>query len=107
MLYPILILITSKKDLSIFMKVGSFGVVFIVFLMVFIVAVGIRAFSNSVFTLGSMEESDNTDWLNTSERTLVMFNLNFAPLAGDLCTGYFLHTCSLSVLRSSKAPEKS
>lgn len=35
-----------------------------------------------------------------------MFNLNFAPLAGDLCTGYFLHTCSLSVLRSSKNPEK-
>lgn len=106
-LYPILILITSKKDLSIFMKVGSFGVIFIVFLMVFIVAVGIRAFGNSEFTLGTMDESDNTDWLNTSERTLVMFNLNFAPLAGDLCTGYFLHTCSLSVLRSSKAPEKS
>lgn len=35
-----------------------------------------------------------------------MFNLNFAPLAGDLCTGYFLHTCSLSVIRASKAPEK-
>ena len=34
-----------------------------------------------------------------------MFNLNFAPLAGDLCTGYFLHTCSLSVLRASKNPE--
>jgi len=32
--------------------------------------------------------------------------MNFGPLAGDLCTGYFLHTCSLSVLRSSKNPEK-
>jgi hypothetical protein len=35
-----------------------------------------------------------------------MFNLNFAPLAGDLCTGYFLHTCALPVLRASKNPEK-
>jgi len=35
-----------------------------------------------------------------------MFNLNFAPLAGDLCTGYFLHTCALPVLRSSANPEK-
>jgi len=40
-------------------------------------------------------------------RTLVLFNLNFAPLAGDLCTGYFLHTCALPVLRSSSNPKKS
>jgi len=52
-----------------------------------------------------MDQSDATDW-NETTRTLVKWNLNFAPLAGDLCTGYFLHTCSLSVLRSSKNPEK-
>lgn len=34
-----------------------------------------------------------------------MFNLNFAPLAGDLCTGYFLHTCALPVLRASATPK--
>ena len=52
-----------------------------------------------------MAESDATNW-DDNIRTLVTFNLNFAPLAGDLCTGYFLHTCSLSVLRSSRNPEK-
>ena len=35
-----------------------------------------------------------------------MFNLNFSPLLGILCTGYFLHTCSLPIVRSSKNPEK-
>lgn len=105
-LYPILIALTSKKDLSIFMRVGSLGVIFIMFLMIFIVAVGIKAFGNTEFSLGTMDQSNETVW-DDPQRTLVMFNLNFAPLAGDLCTGYFLHTCSLSVLRSSKAPEKS
>ena len=104
-MFPILILITMKKDLSIFMKVGSFGVIFILFLIFFIITVGIEAFGNTDFVFGTAEESNNTDWLG-DQRTLVTFNLNFAPLAGNLCTGYFLHTCSLSVLRSSKNPEK-
>ena len=38
-------------------------------------------------------------------RTIVLFNANFAPLAGILCTGYFLHTCSLPIMRSAKYPE--
>lgn len=87
------------------MKVGSIGVVFIVFLMFFIVYVGIVAFTNTNFELGTMAESNATIW-DDQTRTLVMFNLNFAPLAGDLCTGYFLHTCALPVLRASKNPEK-
>lgn len=87
------------------MKVGSIGVVFIVFLMFFIVYVGIIAFTNTTFELGTMAESNATIW-DDQTRTLVMFNLNFAPLAGDLCTGYFLHTCALPVLRASKNPEK-
>jgi len=104
-MYPILILLTMKKDLSIFMRVGSFGVIFILFLMFFIVTVGIKSLTNTEFEFGTAAQSDATDWSNT-QRTLVLFNMNFGPLAGDLCTGYFLHTCSLSVLRSSKNPEK-
>lgn len=104
-LFPVLVYLCSKKDLSVFMKVGSIGVIFIVFLMGFIIFVGANAFSNTEFVIGTMAESDETNW-SDPQRTLVMFNLNFAPLAGILCTGYFLHTCSLPVLRSSKAPEK-
>jgi hypothetical protein len=35
-----------------------------------------------------------------------MFNSNFGPLAGILCAGYYLHTCALPLIRSSKNPEK-
>jgi hypothetical protein len=44
------------------MKVGSIGVVFIVFLMFFIVYVGIIAFTNTTFELGTMAESNATIW---------------------------------------------
>jgi len=48
-MYPILIALTAKKDLSIFMRVGSFGVVFILFLVTFIIVVGIQALGNTNF----------------------------------------------------------
>lgn len=88
------------------MRVGSFGVIFIVFLVLFILIVGIEALSNTDFQFGTMQESNASNW-SDNIRTLVLFNLNFAPLAGDLCTGYFLHTCALPVLRASAHPEKS
>ena len=88
------------------MRVGSFGVIFIVFLVCFIMYVGIDAFSNTYYSFGSKEDFEATDW-HSHERILLLFNLNFAPLAGDLCTGYFLHTCALPVLRASAQPEKS
>lgn len=35
-----------------------------------------------------------------------MVNSNFSPLAGILGLGYFLHTCSLPIVRSAAQPEK-
>lgn len=104
-LFVVLCILCSKKDLSIFMKIGSFGVFFIVFLMIFIIVVGIVAFGNSSFTVGTSSESNNVDWAS-NERVIVLFNSNVSPLAGILCAGYFLHTCSLPIVRSSANPEK-
>lgn len=49
-----LIIICSKKDLSIFMKVGSIGVIFVFMLIIFIVVTGIVAFTNTDFMVGSV-----------------------------------------------------
>ena len=40
-LFVVLIILCSKKDIQIFMKIGSFGVVFVVMLMIFIIVTGI------------------------------------------------------------------
>jgi len=61
-LFPILVWLCSKKDLKVFMKVGSFGIVFVVFLMLFIVTTGVISFGNTEFTVGPAYVSDQTDW---------------------------------------------
>jgi len=104
-LFAVLIAICSKKDIKIFMKIGSYGVVFVVMLMLFIIYTGIKALSDTEFSIGTMEESDQSDWAG-NKRTLVLFYSNYPQLLGVLCAGYFLHTCSLSIVRSSKNPEK-
>ena len=103
-LFLALAVICSKKDLSIFMKVGSIGVIFVFMLIVFIIFTGIMAFTNTEFMIGSAQVADSTDW-STGLRTLTMTNSNFSPLAGILGLGYFLHTCSLPIVRSAAKPE--
>jgi hypothetical protein len=56
-LFPILVWLCSKKDLSIFMRIGSFGIVFVVMIMTFIIGVGILAITDTTFEFGSYETS--------------------------------------------------
>ena len=102
-LFVVLTLLCSKKDLGIFMRIGSFGVVFVILLMAFIMAMGFIALGDTSFVIGSAAQSDKTIWADDG-RTLVMVNANFAPLCGIFCAGYFLHTCSLPIIRSNKNP---
>ena len=87
------------------MKIGSYGVIFVCMLMVFIIYQGIKSLSNTEYSFGTTADSDASNWAS-NKRTLVLFNGNFPQLLGVLCAGYFLHTCSLSIVRSSKNPEK-
>ena len=52
-LFFILVLICSKKDLGIFMRIGSFGVVFVVLLISFIMAMGFIALGDTTFVIGN------------------------------------------------------
>jgi len=104
-LFVIITAICSKKDLKVFMRIGSFGVIFVVMLMVFIIYTGIDSMSNTDFSIGTMEQSNATDW-QSDERTLVLFYSNYPQLLGVLCAGYFLHTCSLSIVKNTANPEK-
>lgn len=88
------------------MKVGSIGVIFVFMLIFFIIYTGFSTFSNTEFMLGPASESKTTDW-SEPQRTLTLFNVNFSPMAGIYGLGYFLHTCSLPIVRSAAQPEKS
>lgn len=54
--------ICSKKDIKIFMKLGSYGVIFVVMLMIFIIYTGIRSLTDTEYSIGTMEQSNETDW---------------------------------------------
>lgn len=75
-LFVVLVIICSKKDLAIFLKIGSFGVIFIIMLVVFIVAMGIIAFGHTDFVAGeALTDIQYTvaDWQG-STRVFVLFN---------------------------------
>ena len=53
----ILVVVTavcSKKDIKIFMKIGSFGVIFVCMLMIFIIYTGIKSLTDTEFSIGTM-----------------------------------------------------
>ena len=87
------------------MKVGSIGVIFIFMLIIFIVVTGIIALTKTEFMISTPEMAAETDW-SDNLRTLMMTNTNFSPLAGIFGLGYYLHNCSLPIVRSAKVPEK-
>ena len=75
-MFGILTFITSMKNIKLFMKISSFGVVFVIMLMLFIMYTGIDSMTNTDFQFGTMEESNATNW-EGSERTLVLFYSNY------------------------------
>ena len=56
LLFVVMTALCSKKDIKIFMKIGSYGVIFVIMLMIFIIVTGVKALSDTSFSLGSFSE---------------------------------------------------
>jgi hypothetical protein len=92
--------ITSKKDLSIFIRLMTYGSAFIIALILFIIGFGFYGVATTKFEIIGPSEpySFNPD---NNIRNLKLFNGDFSPLAGALGIGYFLHTVSLPIVRNN------
>ena len=92
--------ISSKKDLSIFISMMSYGSAFIIALIIFIVTFGFYGLATTNYRM-----ADATEVIPTIEesgfRYLKLFATNFSPLAGNLSIGYFFHTISLPIVRNN------
>ena len=95
--------ITLKKDLSIFIRLVSFGSIFIISLILFIIGFGFYAFSNTDFVF--VNSDVQPDFTPGDPRQLRLFNTDFSPLAGTLGIGYFLHTVSLPIIKNNEKQE--
>lgn len=98
-IFAIEILVCSRKDLSIFIKLISFGSFFIITLILFIVGVGIYGFANTKYE-ASLSFKPNV--MESDTRYLYLFGENFSTLAGMLGIGYFLHTVSIPIMKNNK-----
>ena len=96
-LYPIV----SKKDLSVFIKLNTFGVLFVCVILFFIFAYGFYSFTNTKFRISN--ESNNFE---SNERNISLFKTSFNSLAGMMTLGYYLHGIALSIVKETKNPEK-
>lgn len=106
-LFLVVVAVCSKKDLNIFIKMGSFGALFVTTLILFIAGTGVLELTRTNYEVGSPKQADNTDWANDdSTRTIMLYNSQFANLAGMLGCGYFLHTCAPNITRTAMYPEK-
>lgn len=54
-IFFILVPVINMKDLKIFMRFGSFGVIFVVYLLAFIIVVGIFSLTDTEYTIGNAE----------------------------------------------------
>lgn len=92
-----MLFITAKKDLSIFIKIISYGAYFVSLLIITIVGFGIYSFTNTDFELKDIPEPD----FNSKVREIEMFAYGFPSLAGVLCVGFFLHPASIPILKNN------
>ena len=72
LIFIVMTTICSMKSLKLFMKIGSYGVIFVCMLMIFIIYTGFDSISNTEFHFGTMEESNASIW-DSNQRTLVLF----------------------------------
>eukprot|EP00347_Sterkiella_histriomuscorum_P006074 403354168 len=96
----VLLLITSIRNLSIFVKIATIGVIFVFLIIVFIMGVGIYGFTNTHYVYTAEAHVDDPE-----SSQILFFNGAFGPLMGILGGGYYLHNISIPIVRNAKNPE--
>ena len=97
------LVITAKKDLSIFIRLMTYGSAFIIALVLFIIGFGFYGIGTTNYEVLPTSEPvpciTRTD--SGQHGYIKLFNADFSPLAGALGIGYFLHTVSLPIVRNN------
>lgn len=100
-MYFILVGVSLKKDLRIFMNFGTLGSVCVCTLIVFVIYEGILGLTETNFNVVVTEGTSPA-----GDFDLALFSGGFSALMGTLCTGYFIHQCSLPIIENAAEPAK-
>jgi len=98
--YFVLVAVSMKRDLSVFLKFGLFGSCCVTLMILFVCGYGIRGLMTTTYAWNLTRDHDEQG------PQIVMFDTGFSSLAGILCAGYFIHQCSLPIIENAAHPEK-
>ena len=96
-------LITSKKELGFFIKIVSYGAIFIISLIIFIICFGIYGLASTDFQIVDAPVIEN---YSTDVRHLALYSSNFSSLLGMLSVGFFLHPLSIEIVKNNRDQTK-
>jgi len=98
---------TARRDLKIFITLNSYGVIFVVTIILGIISVGFYSLSNTEYTFRINTYNSHYDSGNSSYIAYInLASSSFPPLMGLLGGGFYFHNISLPVIRNSRYPEK-
>jgi hypothetical protein len=89
-----------KKNLAIFVKINTFGVIAVCGVIIFVCGFGFYALTNTTFTFSWTNKNSGVEPKDTSN--IVLFEENFAHLMGILGGGYYLHNITLPIMKNNK-----
>jgi hypothetical protein len=89
-----------KKNLGIFIKINTFGVIPLIMIISYIIGYGIYGLVSTDYTISTSYYDSMPPW------NVMLFNVKFAPLMGILGGGYYLHNITLPIMKNAKYPEK-
>ena len=97
----VLLMVSLKRDLGIFIKLNSYGVMFTLTIIIFVISVGVYSLGNTEY---SLDEAANV--LNSEVRYIELSSLHFAPLLGLMSGGFYFHNLSIPILKNASDPTK-
>jgi hypothetical protein len=102
-IFVILEILTAKRDLTIFIKINTFGVIFTMIIITYICSLGIMGIYHGGFEYETFVDNKNDEEFDDSK--VILFATAYSHLMGTLGGGFYLHNISLPIYTNSKKPE--
>lgn len=102
-IFLFLFTITAKRDIGIFVRINTYGVIFTIIIITFICSYGFYALfdSNVHFQL----VLSKNEQLENNFQQILLFGQGYNHLMGILGGGFYLHNISIPIYRNSKNPK--
>lgn len=95
--FSILMVLGHQKDLGLFVKINTLGVIFTIIIIIFIIGIGIQSIT--------LERNGPLKADLEETNPIKLTSDGYPSLLGILGGGYYLHNISLPIYRNSKNPE--